>query len=274
MNRSIKEYKADARFMLRGNYSLLIMSMILISLIHSTLSSLFASSTSTFNTTGVFIQLFAEFLINLLILLGYAGVLKMVLNIMRHEPVSSGMIFYAFKDKADRYITASILLVLYCSIPMLLSTFLSALFVPDDLVQIANTITLSEISVLFTKEFLTFVGISLALSLASYIVVILMMIPFLFTYQILSDNPDMAGLAAVRESGKLTRGHYGRILRTLLSFLGWMFLGLLTLGIGYLWIIPYIVATLTSLYTDLTQTGYAEKDAGEEDYSSFAQPNE
>ena len=38
-----------------------------------------------------------------------------------------------------------------------------------------------------------------------------------------------------------------------LSFIGWSLLGLLTLGIGLLWILPYITQTNTQFYLDLTQ---------------------
>jgi uncharacterized membrane protein len=38
-----------------------------------------------------------------------------------------------------------------------------------------------------------------------------------------------------------------------LSFFGWAFLGVLTLGIGFVWLYPYIALSLGNFYENLKQ---------------------
>lgn len=68
------------------------------------------------------------------------------------------------------------------------------------------------------------------------------------------DRPDLEKISAldcITESKELMQGHKARFFLLELSFLGWILLGILTLGIGFLWISPYIVATNAAFYNDL-----------------------
>lgn len=76
---------------------------------------------------------------------------------------------------------------------------------------------------------------SLAYSLAPYV---------------LSDNPKMTAREALRASIDLTNGNKGKLFYLFLSFIGWIILGSLTLGIAYLWIIPYMNATFAAFYNE------------------------
>ncbi|WNS45566.1 DUF975 family protein [Paenibacillus sp. MMS20-IR301] len=68
---------------------------------------------------------------------------------------------------------------------------------------------------------------------------------------ILSDNPNIGYNRAVELSKEMTRGHKFRMFVLDLSFLGWILLGLLALGIGVLFVQPYINATKAELYLEL-----------------------
>ena len=37
----------------------------------------------------------------------------------------------------------------------------------------------------------------------------------------------------------------------MLSFCGWMILGMLSFGLGYIWVVPYMNATFTNFYLNL-----------------------
>ncbi|MBM6615167.1 DUF975 family protein [Desemzia sp. RIT804] len=68
------------------------------------------------------------------------------------------------------------------------------------------------------------------------------------------DRPDLEQISAldcITESKELMQGHKMRFFLLGLSFLGWILIGVLTLGIGFLWITPYMVATNTAFYHDL-----------------------
>lgn len=68
---------------------------------------------------------------------------------------------------------------------------------------------------------------------------------------ILHDNPELTGMAALRRSAEMMEGYKGRLFGLYLSFIGWAILCIFTLGIGYLWLIPYIKVTEANFYEKL-----------------------
>lgn len=70
-------------------------------------------------------------------------------------------------------------------------------------------------------------------------------------YYIMKENPDISPLDAIRQSKELMAGHKWRFFVLNLTFIGWALLAILTLGIGYLWLAPYIYVTQAHFYDDL-----------------------
>jgi uncharacterized membrane protein len=70
-------------------------------------------------------------------------------------------------------------------------------------------------------------------------------------YYILNDNPELRPLEAIDLSKKMMYGYKGRLFLLGLSFIGWLLLSIITLGIGFLYTAPYFHATLTNFYEDL-----------------------
>jgi uncharacterized membrane protein len=70
-------------------------------------------------------------------------------------------------------------------------------------------------------------------------------------YYIMNDNPGLKPLEAIELSKKMMSGNKGRLFYLWLSFIGWFFVGVLTLGIGFLFLLPYFNATITNFYEDL-----------------------
>ena len=71
------------------------------------------------------------------------------------------------------------------------------------------------------------------------------------SFYILADNPDMEPSDARDESIRLMEGNKMRRFKLELSFLGWILLSILTVGILLIWVIPYINATMAHFYEDL-----------------------
>ena len=67
---------------------------------------------------------------------------------------------------------------------------------------------------------------------------------------ILADNPQMTASEALSLSKKLMDGNKGRLFYMELSFIGWCLLGSLTLGIVYIWLLPYMQATIAAFYNE------------------------
>ncbi len=70
-------------------------------------------------------------------------------------------------------------------------------------------------------------------------------------FYILHDNPELTGMEALNRSKDLMEGFKGKLFSLYLSFIGWGFLCIFTLGIGYFWLFPYIKASEMNFYEDL-----------------------
>lgn len=70
---------------------------------------------------------------------------------------------------------------------------------------------------------------------------------------IMTENPEMSAKEAMEVSKKMMQGNKWRLFCLQFSFIGWMILGSLTLGIGFLWINPYMNAAVTSFYDDISR---------------------
>lgn len=62
----------------------------------------------------------------------------------------------------------------------------------------------------------------------------------------------------ITEIRKLMDGHKWRLFLLNLSFVGWYLLGILSLGIGWLWILPYRNASLVAFYQDIAGDKYRQ----------------
>ncbi len=78
-------------------------------------------------------------------------------------------------------------------------------------------------------------------------------------YFILKDDQTIGVNEAITKSRKMMDGHKGKYFLLLLSFVGWAFIGVITLGIAFLWIIPYYTASLAAFYEKLTKEISGEK---------------
>ena len=73
-------------------------------------------------------------------------------------------------------------------------------------------------------------------------------------YFILKDNPDIGANEAITRSRKMMAGHKGKLFLLYLSFIGWILLCCLTLGIGILWLYPYMTLSVANFYEDLKKS--------------------
>ena len=74
---------------------------------------------------------------------------------------------------------------------------------------------------------------------------------YAMTPYVLKDNPELSCLEAIERSRLMMKGNKWRLFVLWLSFIGWFFVGLLTLSIGYFWIGPYIYTTMAAFYEDI-----------------------
>ena len=73
-------------------------------------------------------------------------------------------------------------------------------------------------------------------------------IAYSMSYFIKRDNPTMTATECRKASIELTDGHKGKIFVLNLSFIGWALLASLTLGIGMIFLLPYIQMSTARMY--------------------------
>ena len=76
-------------------------------------------------------------------------------------------------------------------------------------------------------------------------------ISYSMAFFILRDNPDMKAMEAIDASKKMMYGYKWKYFCLGLRFLGWFILGILSCGIGFLWILPYLYISTAKFYIDL-----------------------
>lgn len=84
---------------------------------------------------------------------------------------------------------------------------------------------------------------------------------YAMTPYILKDNPEMKNNAAIEESMRMMDGHKLELFLLDLSFIGWALLSLLTCGIGFLWLTPYMNMARVNFYEDLKKASVEVEEA-------------
>jgi uncharacterized membrane protein len=79
-------------------------------------------------------------------------------------------------------------------------------------------------------------------------------ISYSMTYFIIADDDSTGPLEAIRKSKKMMYGYKWKYFCLCLRFLGWLLLCILTLGIGFLWLVPYGSVSFAKFYEDLSHT--------------------
>ena len=242
--RSRQQLKADARGNLLGRYSLAVPAEIIFMLLASTLSG----SSGTVSA-GDLLSLILFFAITVICSL-LTGVLqygrsRLYMNICCRYPAGFKDLFYGFRPGDNRPLQITILLLFWefvFSLPGMLA--LRSYFA-----SMANSEHLS-----FTPR-LAVALVLIAIGLAFYY---RMWLSLSQCYYLLLDFPNKPAHEIVRLSLYLMRGQKMRLFLTHLSFLPVLLLSVLSFGVGLLWALPYINATLACFHLDLTRVAAGE----------------
>lgn len=106
--------------------------------------------------------------------------------------------------------------------------------------RIGGTYLLYYIYVILWMLLLIIPGIIKALSYS--------MTPF-----ILQDDPTISGNAVIEKSMRMMDGHKMDLFWLFLSFIGWIILSIMTFGIGFILLEPYINTSVAHFYEDLKE---------------------
>ena len=117
----------------------------------------------------------------------------------------------------------------------------------------------AEFTVLFSK--FSNLGkcflLNLAMGLLIFAWTLLLIIPgiiavyrYAMAPYIMAQNPNIGVMEAIDQSKELMYGNKGQLFWLDLTFIGWAFLSVLTFGIGFLWLNPYMEAARAAFYLE------------------------
>ncbi|MBU3159991.1 DUF975 family protein [Clostridium frigoris] len=106
----------------------------------------------------------------------------------------------------------------------------------------------------FVKSFV----LNFLMGLFTFLWTLLLIIPgiiaslgYSMSYYIMVDNPELSASDALDRSKRMMNGFKFELFGLWCSYIGWFILGIITFGIGFLWITPYYETAKANFYQDL-----------------------
>ena len=233
MATSCKELKRIARENLTGHYKTPMGAFLMASLITLAIELPFSmllqsEYATTFQTILYYV---VDFLISLLGMVLSVGVSGIHLRLARQQEVAVPQMFGPIRTRPDRYLIAGFL--------KMVLTF--AAVIPLG-IGIAYAILAPSVKA---------TGIAVVLGLVSLVLAAYIELKLALVFFLMLDDEALSPTRAFRLSADYMKHQMGRLLYLELSFIGMYLLGILSLGIGLLWVIPYRTQTLAQFYLDI-----------------------
>jgi len=103
-------------------------------------------------------------------------------------------------------------------------------------------------------------GLYLLMNLFVFLWTLLLIVPgiiaaysYRMAFYLLIDDPEIGVSDALQKSKTIMNGYKARLFYLDLSFIGWGLLSILTIGIGYLWLYPYMITSQAIFYEELRE---------------------
>jgi uncharacterized membrane protein len=75
---------------------------------------------------------------------------------------------------------------------------------------------------------------------------------YAMTYYIIAEEASVGPLEAIAKSKTMMRGHKWQLFCLGFRFVGWALLCVLSLGVGFLWLFPYMIVSMAHFYDDIS----------------------
>ena len=165
------------------------------------------------------------------------GLLQIMIKIARNKKTSFNELF----QRTDAFFRCAAITIVFLAINVICALLEYTAF--NSLIVFISYQTDLNIAL---SSFMIVIGI--VLSAAIIVFWIVLMLCLSQSYFILYDNEDMPLGDIFRLSMDMMDGHKTDYIILCLSFVGWVFLGIFTLGILYLWLIPYVFVSMANFY--------------------------
>lgn len=230
------ELKGIAKTHLFGNYGQTVLAYILQEMILTSLSMVVASVLPA-SAIGNLFRVIIYVLMILIMGIFTSGSCYLYLNVACKRPISATMIFYGFKNNADK----AMLIQLY-------------ILIMEFIVSIPFVITMGMYEMSEAPAMILLVGLTAAISLIGLVVIGLGTIP---AFYLLHDFPQYSAKQIIKTSFNIMRenNNMGRALYLSVSFIPISLLSLISCGVASLWADPYKNTTFAEFFLDIMKSG-------------------
>ena len=246
----MKQYKKPyqlknlAKDKLQGKYGPAVLILFLYSLItgaaslfisllsNTTAATAYALTGST--TTITVISVIFEFInLVMVIVLGIlqAGVTLFYLNMACNQPYTTGNLFYGFRKDSGKALILSAAVGLCNAVCLYPCQYCLSAYINS-----RDTVMLYVALIAMAVGFCVYIPVSLGLSQ---------------TFYLMLDYPDCSAKETLALAFRIMKGNKGRLFYLQLTFIPMMLLCLLSFGIGFLWLNPYMQMTYTYFFLDI-----------------------
>lgn len=226
------ELKAISRDKLLGQYGRLIGAMLIVELI-TTFLDLIATSVTNSLAYGNIIYNVITIIIQLFLGIFASGSAYLYLNFISDRPYKPSDVFHGFKIHTDKAILLEglyVIISIICLLPGVVMLYL-----------IWNSYTITTLS------------IAIALISIGAIIYVLISLNFFPCVYMIHDFPDLSIQKIVKFGMRKMKGNRLKYLYMDLSFLPLLLAGILSFGVGLLWVIPYMNTAKAHLYLEIME---------------------
>ena len=228
---SYSNLKNSAKIKLDGFFGLAITAWLLLKCMSYVGSSLTNMLVPGNDTTSFILFYLLSLIISVFVGAFNVGLAFFYLSLACGKPCHSLVIIKAFKDQPEKAIKVSLVHTLINFVCLTPSSHLLLV-----LMQEKTMTNLMNCLIAFAIGYVIYLPASLFLSQTWYLMV---------------DFPNYTAKEVLLTGCKLMKKHFFRLLFLKLSFLPVMLLGILSFGVGLIWIIPYKQMTYTCFYLDI-----------------------
>lgn len=228
---SYSNLKNNAKIKLEGFFGLAITAWLLLkcmSYVGSSLSSMLVPGN---DATSTILFLLLSTVISVFVGAFNVGLAFFYLSLACGKPCHSLVIIKVFRDQPEKALKVSLVHTLINFVCLTPSSYLLLV-----LIQEKTMTNLMNWLIVLAIGYAIYIPASLFLSQTWYLMV---------------DFPNYTAKEVLRTSCKLMKKHFFRLLFLKISFLPVMLLGLLSFGVGLIWVIPYKEMTYTCFYLDI-----------------------
>ncbi|MBD5550510.1 MAG: DUF975 family protein [Lachnospiraceae bacterium] len=182
-----------------------------------------------------------------------AGLCYLFLKLYCNRPFSAGDLFYAFTRQTKTCLGLSFIMSLISTIPTMpaYAFFLRFSISMEKMNLTAISSNMDASAVTIPPEMLNLLSIALFCYTPALIITTILDLIYSQVYYLMLDFPSCSVKELFGKSRLLMHGHKGRLFYIRVCFIPLILLGIMTCGIGMLWIAPFMYAVQTEFYLDL-----------------------